>query len=587
MPRTRPHRSARLGDASPAWRAFAAFCRMRRQPRYDAPAVAIATSSRRRVLRLSTQIVLLQLALIVLTVGTGVGVSLFHAKQTLNADGASDSLAIAHSVARMPAIVDAFSSKDPAATIDPIVEPIRRLTGASFIVVANRAGIRFSHPNPALIGKSLLHDPGENPAPVLSGRTYVGVQTGSLGRSVRAKVPIYAPGARRVIGLVSVGLLERTLSAQLRSDLPVVLIPPLIGLLLGAIGSVFLARRIKRKIYGLEPDEIGALLEQREAMLHGIREGAIGIDAGGRVILVNDQAQRLLELDDSAVGGRLEDVVPDGPIRALLSGATEGVDELIVVGQRVLVANYMPVSSHGHELGGVVTLRDRTELEGLLRALDDLRSLADGLRAKDHEYANTLHTLWGLVELERYDEVAGFISNSASVHHRFVGDLVEQVRDPLVVALLLGKAAIAAEQGVELRIAPESCLAEGAPEAKDLVTVVGNLIDNALDAVTLAGQEHGWIEVGVVQGRHGIVVRVHDSGPGVERELMDEIFRDGFSTKPRSGAVERGLGLALVRQLVRRRGGRVTVENDGGAVFTVYLPSRSPVTAEPAMAAAE
>src|SRR5207302_2974720 len=208
--------------------------------------------------RLSTQIVLLQLALITLTVGAGLAVSIYQARNTLDKQTGRESLMIAQTVASIPAIRRAFATPRPWRTIEPIAERIRTMTGAAFVVVANLDGIRYSHPNRALIGKRVSTDPG----PALLGQNYIGVQTGTLGRSVRAKVPIRGVGGE-VIGFVSVGVLEKTVSAHLRSDLPVILIPPLIGLILGAAGSVLLARRIKRQTFGLEPDEIGALLEQR------------------------------------------------------------------------------------------------------------------------------------------------------------------------------------------------------------------------------------------------------------------------------------------------------------------------------------
>src|SRR5712692_7507919 len=257
-----------------------------------------------------------------------------------------------------------------------MAERIRHATGASFVVVANLQGIRYSHPDPAKIGKKLSTDPSIP----LTGGTYVGVQTGSLGKSVRAKVPIYGVGGE-VIGLVSVGLLEKRVTAHLISDLPVILIPPALGLLLGVAGSFLLARRIKRQTFGLEPDEIATLLEHREAMLHGIREGAVAVDTRGHVTLVNDEAKRLLGLDSSAIGKHLAESVPSGRVRDVLLGTVDRPDQVVLVDDHVLVVNRMPVSVRGQEIGAVITLRDRTELEGLLRELDDVRSLAEALRA--------------------------------------------------------------------------------------------------------------------------------------------------------------------------------------------------------------
>ncbi|MCW2975930.1 MAG: signal transduction histidine kinase regulating citrate/malate metabolism [Actinomycetia bacterium] len=531
-------------------------------------------SSRRHAPRLSTQIVLLQLALILLTVGAGLAVSLVEARRQFDRSAGNESLAIARSVAGIPAIRRAFVSRYPPRQIQPIAERIRKLTGASFIVVANRQGVRYSHPNPALIGQRLTD--GAIP---LSGRTWVGVEDGSLGRSMRAKVPLLDDFGD-VIGFVSVGVLEKTLSARLRSDLPVILIPPLFGLLLGAAGSVLLARRIKRQTFGLEPDEIAALLEQREAMLHGVREGAITVDASGRITLLNDEAQRLLGLDASALGEHLADVVPAGRVRDVLIGRVEGADQVVVVDDRVLVTNRMPVEVRGRPIGAVVTLRDRTELEGLLRELDDVRSLADALRAQEHEFSHRLHVIGGLIELDRNDDAVHFINSSSLLHQKLAASLVDRVGDPILVALLLGKASVASERGIDLEVSALTKLPEDLGDVRGLVTVLGNLIDNALESVAAGSDSGGRVEITLSIEDDDLVIKVHDSGPGVDPTLAAEIFRDGYTTKVANGPAGRGLGLALVSQAVRRRGGSISVRNEEGALFTVTVPLRGRVRPE-------
>jgi two-component system CitB family sensor kinase len=527
----------------------------------------------RRLRPLSTQILLLQVAIIVLTVSAGFAVSLWQARDKIDERAGQESLAIARSVAAMPDIRDAFALAHPERVIDPIAERIRRRTHAAFIVVANQRGIRYSHPDKTKIGRQISTDPSI----ALSGKEFVGVQTGTLGRSMRAKVPLY-DARGRVMGLVSVGVLESAVTAKLISDLPVILIPPLLGLLLGVLGSVLLARRIKRQTFGLEPNEIAMLLEQREAVLHGIREGTIAADAAGRVTLVNDEARRLLALEDDPVGKSLTEIVPAGHVREVMAGNVEEPDQVVLVDDHVLVVNRMPVSVRGKTIGSVVTLRDRTELEDLMRELDDVRSLADALRAQEHEFSHRLHVVAGLIEVGRYDEAIGFIKKSALVHQELVASIVESVGDSVLLGLLLGKAAVASERGVELRVGPETRIPEDVPNARELVTVVANLIDNALDSVAPAGS--GWVEVTVRAEPDGILVRVHDSGPGVPSDVVEEIFRDGFTTKVATGAGRRGLGLALVSQTARRRGGYVNVENVDGALFTVFMPyARTPAGA--------
>jgi two-component system CitB family sensor kinase len=523
--------------------------------------------------RLSTQVLLLEIAIVLLTVSAGFAVSYVQAGHNLDDRAGERSLGIARAVAGTPAIVSAFSVPEPATVIDPIVERIRVATGAAFIVVANRDGIRYSHPRPQLIGTSLLGDPGEDPESVLAGNTFVGVQSGSLGRSVRAKVPL-RDARGEVIGLVSVGVLEAEVSSELRAALPVTLIPPLLGLALGVGGAFLLARRVKRQTFGLEPEEIATLLEQREAMLHGLREGTITVDAAGRLTLLNDEAQLLLGLDRSALGRDLADVLPAGRVRDVLTGRVDGRDEMVLVGDRVLVVNRMPVELRGRPIGAVMTLRDRTELDSLVRELDDTRSLADALRAQEHEFANRLHVIGGLIELKRYDDAVQFINLNSLLHQELAGALFERVGDPVLAGLLLGKASIASERGLQLRLSAVTLPTE-VDDARGLVTVLGNLIDNGLDSAAQGGAG-GWVDVSIGVEGEDLVIRVHDSGLGVDPAYTDEIFRDGFTTKvARDGNRRRGIGLALVSQEVRRRGGTISVRNVDGALFTVAVPLRA------------
>ncbi|HEX5332876.1 MAG TPA: sensor histidine kinase [Cellulomonas sp.] len=523
--------------------------------------------------RLSTQIFVLQIVIIVLTVVAGFAVSFVQARRVLDARTGETSLAIARTVASMPEVIAGLSAPNPALVIDPIAERVRGATGAAFIVVADDQGIRLSHPNPRLIGTSLLVDADENPLSVLAGNTFIGVQTGSLGRSMRAKVPIRSANGM-IVGLVSVGVLEAHVSSELSARLPESSVPPLLGLGLGALGAFLLARRVKRQTFGLEPREIAALLEQREAMLHSVREGALTIDSAGRLTLINDEATRLIGIGTSALGRELADVAPEGRLRDVLTGRVAGLDEVVLVGDRVVVVNRMPVEVHGRPVGAVVTLRDRTDLDGLLHELDDVRTLADALRAQEHEFANRLHVIGGLLELERYAEAVQFVNVNSSLHQELAAALVGQVGDPILSALLLGKASVASERGITLRVSMRTDVPVGAVDSQSLVTILGNLIDNALDSAAHGGTG-GHVDVSLGVAGSELQLRVHDSGPGIDPTLSAEIFRDGFTTKVASGTGRRrGLGLALVSQAVHRHDGRIVVDNVDGAVFTVTLPLR-------------
>jgi two-component system CitB family sensor kinase len=516
-----------------------------------------------RPLSVSSQLLLLQVAIVAATVIIGALASYALVSSQIDDQFKQRALTIAYAVAATPDIVEAMSYQDPPKTIQPIAEAIRRSVGADFVVVANKDGIRYSHPNVDNIGKRVSTDPNQT----LAGDVYVGYQEGTLGRSLRAKVPIVSDG--EVIGIVSVGFLDTQLAQKLAQALPMMTLTVLLALALGIGGSLILARRIDRQTFGLGPREIAGLLEQRDAMLHGIREGVLALDTSGRVALANDEALRLLGLPPSIAGRALREHVPDGRVRDVLEGAGSGLDQVVLAGDRTLVVNRRPVTIRGSDVGAVVTLRDRTELEAVLRELDTARDLAQALRAQAHEFSNKLHVVGGLIELGRLDDAIRFVAETSLVHQELVDLVQERIADPALAALLLAKAALASERRVEFRLATDALLPAQITEVRDLITVVGNLVDNAIDAAS--GATGAWVEVSMQADPGGTAVRVRDSGPGIDAHVVDEIFREGYTTK--GGGAHYGIGLALVRQVAQRTGGWVRVVNDGGAVFTALIPA--------------
>ena len=516
---------------------------------------------------LAHQILALQIGIVVMAAVAGTAAAAWQAHGELDTQYEQRSLAIAESVASMSSVQNALIDGDPGGTIQVTAEEVRKATGALYVVVTDRNGIRYSHPNRALIGQRV----DEDPSPVLAGHTWVGVQSGTLGTSARGKAPILQGG--QVIGMVSVGYLESGVWTHLLlADLPGYGVTILVALALGIAGSVLLARRLKRQIFGLEPFEIAGLLEEREASLQGIREGALATDAGGTITLANAEARRLLDLPADAVGKKVAAVLPAGRLASFLSGGLNDEDEVVLAGERVLIASRRPVRVRGHEIGHVVTLRDSTDLKRLSGGLG-VDSLTDALRAQAHEFSNRLHTIAGLVELGRAEEAMQLITATSGVHQELTESLLERIGDPVLGALLLAKAAVASERGIELRVSDDTVLSERLLEGQDLITLVGNLIDNALDAAA-ASKPPRWVAVTVTQQESSLLIRVQDSGAGVPDSLREKVFQEGYSTKSRAGGRRRGIGLALVREVAHRYGGEVEVDNQGGAVFSVRLPAR-------------
>jgi len=521
---------------------------------------------------LSAQILAIQTAVLVLTLLAGFLLAVWYQHGQLDRQYEQRALGVAETVASASSLESAVAAGDPHGVVQTMAEKIRHATRVSFVVVTNAKGIRYSHPNPALIGEPVYDDPEPVASePYRTGRPWVGIQTGTLGATARGKAPIFGSGGR-LIGEVSVGIPVAQVQDYFASEIPSIAAYMLAALGLGAVLSLLLTRRLKRQTFGLELDEIAALYQEREAMLHGIREGVLGLDTRNRVLLANDAARSMLRLPSDYLGRPLADLVAPGRLTDVITGRQEGPDQLLVVGHRVVVANRMPIEAQqGGHLGWVVTFQDRTEPEGLMRELDSVLGLTEALRAQSHEFSNRLHTLVGLVELGRYDEAIAFVTDVSTTRNELADHLLRTIVDPMVVALLLAKTSVALERGVELRVTSDNGFEGELVDVSDLLTVLGNLVDNAIDAAALADAPW-WVEVEFSATGSDLLIRVSDSGPGILESDRDDIFLDGWSTKDSRSGARRGLGLALVRQTVERRGGFVEVGNRDGAVFSVLLP---------------
>jgi sensor histidine kinase regulating citrate/malate metabolism len=518
-----------------------------------------------RRMSLARQLLLLQLVVVLVAVGVAGVVAVHAAQDRATAQQRERVLSVAETLALSGDVRAALRDDDPSVVLQPLAERVRRTSDLGFVVFMSPDGVRYSHPNPERIGGRFVG----TIAPARAGRAFTETTTGTLGPSVRSVVPI-RDGAR-VAGLVSVGVLQAAISDQVSRQLPGLLASLAIALGVGVLLSLLVARRVRRQTRGLDPDELAALYDHHDAVLHAIREGVVVVGRDDRLLLANAEARRLLALPDDAVGRPIAEFVEDPSLLAAMRGSAAAGEGLHIVGTRVLVTGQRPARRDGEQIATVTTLRDRTELEGLVRELATVRGLADALRAQAHESANELHTVVGLVELGRHEDAIAFATRRIGVTQDEVDLIQQRVGDPALAALLLAKAAACRERGVHLALDRTSSLPAELVPSEDLVTIVGNLIDNALDA--LRDGVGGRIDVRLDVEGDRVRVRVADDGPGIPADALAHVFEPGWSTKPGTAAGGRGLGLALVSAIARRLGGRVEADNDAGAVFTVELPA--------------
>lgn len=390
--------------------------------------------------------------------------------------------------------------------------------------------------------------------------------------SIAAQVPII----NRKLELVGIAMVAEeypTWGERARSILPDLLTFAGLGLGLGMAGSFLLSRLIRRRTRGLEPADIAALADQREALLHSIREGVVAVADDGTITVLSDSARELIGLEGDVEGLRVDDLALDPAIRALLADDAEIRDHVVVIGDRVLVVNRNPVVERGRRVASVTTLRDRTELLALQSELSARQSITNTLRAQTHEFHNQLHTISGLVQLGEYDEVSRLVGTLSRRRAEISDAVLAHVEDPAVAALLIAKTSLAAERGVDLHVHEDSDLPRLDPESStDVGTVLGNLVDNAVDASVSVGGTS--VEVVLLLADDAVQITVADTGPGVPADQVGAIFERGWTSKA-STAEGRGVGLALVQVVCERRGGAVTVRRGGagsGAVFEARLP---------------
>ncbi|HVK27862.1 MAG TPA: ATP-binding protein [Nocardioides sp.] len=540
---------------------------------------------RRGELTLAATVLLLQLAVIAtLLVAVGV-LSIRQSSADFADESGAQMRSVAEYVAALPQVrgqlTDVRDGTAPpngtARTLAPYAAQGVNLSDASEVIIVSVDGTVLAASEPSLVGGPV--DLGDSDA--LQGRGWTGDVRLDGRQSVAAHAPIIADDGS-LLGIVAAEVTYPSVADQVTGAAPDLVLFLGLGAVLGLAGTWVVSRVVRRSTRGLGTTELANLADQREALLHAIREGVVGVGTDGRVTVMNDAARATLGLEEAPdpVGRPVDALGLDPHVVALLTGegSADARDALALVGQRVVVFNRGRASTGGRGIGTVTTLRDRTELVSLQSQLSSNLSITDTLRAQTHEFDNRLHTISGLVQLGEYDEVATLVG-TLTRHRAEVGEYVaKRIADPAVAALVVAKHAVAEERGVTLELDPGSRLPAVAPDlAADLTTVIGNLVDNAVDASAGGGRvTQPAVELWIHADDEAVHLRVRDNGPGVPADLRDAVFVRGWSTKEEVLG-GRGIGLPLVRLVCTQRGGEVVVDDaeaggGGGAEFRVVLP---------------
>ena len=453
-------------------------------------------------------------------------------------------------------------------------ESVRKATGARFVVVGDHEGRRYSHPVPERIGKLMVG--GDNPRALERGESYVSKAVGTLGPSMRGKVPIFA-NSGKVIGVVSVGYLQETVESVTEGYLQRVLLWVFGLFLLGGIGTWLIARNVKQSIFGLEPVEIARLFRERNAILDSIREGVVAINDKGQVTMLDHEAAKILKIPpESGIGTSIESILPQTRMLEVLKSGEEQFDQEMIIGGIEVIVNRVPIWQNGRVAGVVSSFRRKDEIDRMAQELTQIQEYSEVLRTQTHEYSNKLHTLAGLIQLGSHQEALDLIGRETSGYQELLGTLAETVPEPLLSAIILGKYNRAQELRINFQLDPESRMIDIPKKInrEKIVTILGNLLENALEAAQENTSGKRTVQLSMTDFGNDLIFEVEDSGSGIEDESVDLSLQHGFTTKSGTG---RGIGLSLVHENLKYLGGHLTVVRSslGGMRFTIYIPKHS------------
>jgi two-component system CitB family sensor kinase len=525
--------------------------------------------------KLQTKMVLLILGLILCIVGVGGIFSLQLISSILEKQMGSRALKVSQTVALIPDIRKDLERGDlEHSSIQAIVEKIRYTTEAQFIVVGDKDGRRYSHPVPERIGQFMVG--GDNSMALEEGKSYVSKATGTLGPSIRGKVPVLSEEGE-IIGIVSVGYLVQNVNSLIRRYHIKIVIFLTAAILFGIAVTLKITDGFKKAIFGLEPGEIASLLQERTTTLETIREGVLAVDGKGLITTINQAAFETLGLDSTrdVIGKPVITVLPQTRILDVLNTGVSQLDRELLVGDKEIIVNRIPVFSKGQITGVVSSFRNKDELDVLSKKFSQIKKYSEMLRVQTHEYSNKLYTISGLIQIGAYQEAVDLIGSETSGYQELINSLMDIVPDPILAGTILGKYNKAKELKVAFHIDPESSMID-VPESikrEKLVTIIGNILDNSFEAVLTREESQRLVRLSMTDLGNDLIFEFDDSGEGVRKSDWNAIFTRGFTTKKKQG---HGMGLYLVEQALSRLKGTVSVGSSelGGAAFTIIIPKK-------------
>ena len=525
----------------------------------------------RREVTLQSKLIAFVLVLVLCQVGIMGLVSTHLVDDILENQVGKRVLSMSQTIAGMPGVARLIQERDPKGELQRIAEDVRMATGAQFVVIGDENGIRYSHPDPAQIGRPMVG--GDNERALKDGIAYTSRAVGTLGLSLRGKVPVIDDSGR-IIGIVSVGYLEDSIQQMLATRKTTLFATCMTLLIVGVAFAVGLAWNFKRAIFGLEPYQIARIFQERSAILGSIREGVVAINSNGEITMLNRAAKKTLGLsaDTDYIHQPVADVIPDNGLHRILRTGESELDIEHQIGGKEIVVNRVPIWNDQQVVGVVSSFREKDEIDTLARELSRVHDYSEMLRQQTHEHSNKLHTISGLIQLEAYDKAIELIGQETSGYQDLLHFLATAVPDPVVAGCILGKYSRAKELKIRLDVDRDSSFSD-VPESisrEKIVSILGNLLENAFQAVAKQASSNRVVNLSLTDLGNDLIFEVEDSGNGIADAVSGRIFEKGVSTSDKLG---KGMGLYMIKDMLRYLNGHITVEDSGlgGVIFTVYI----------------
>lgn len=525
---------------------------------------------KKRHLRLSIKITILVALVIMVSLLISTAINIRNEIVNIREYVEMNIMNIAISVSKNDVIIEALDNKDSASIQEQISEILSSVENIQFIVISDMNSTRYSHPNTYNIGKKFKG--GDENRIIETGESYISEAEGTLGKSLRAFYPIYNSEDKQ-IGFVCVGTLVKIINEIRLKAIESLIVTAIIGLIFGIVGAILLSKNIKDTLFGLEPHEIVHLYNEKKGMINAIHEGILAIDINKKITMINQSAIDILNINlnqEQIIGMNVENAVPATKlVRVLKSGQNEYNYEDVFNGT-VVVANRVVIKDKEKTIGALATFRDRTQIIKMAEEITGVKQIIEALRANNHEFMNKLHVILGFIHTKKFNKAEKYIIDAAQLQEQITNIVTRKIKNTTIAALLIGKTSRAKELGIKFIINDDTYISKNTSKYNnDLVTIIGNLLENAFEADLKSNNEEKFVFLNIKDNDSKIEISVEDNGKGIKNENIDRVFLRGFTTKNDSG----GVGLDLVRRSVKNANGKIHVNSAYGigTTFKVIL----------------